>query len=175
MRKILFIILIAITFADCKKDFLTIQPTSVITLDGLKNKSGVQKLLVGAYHDVTGLTIHSSWWSTTGVNWVYGDITSGDCYRGGENDGADGIIIEHFQTQPSTGYIADKWRSDYDGVSRSNTVIIATKAATDMTNAEKTITTAEARFLRGHFHFDAKKIWNNVPYYEERCSILPGA
>ncbi len=164
MKKISFIICILTFFAACKKDFLDVQPTSVVTLDGLENNSGVQKLIVGAYHDVTGLTIHSSWWSTTGVNWVYGDITSGDCYRGGTNDGADGIIIEHFQTQPSTGYVADKWRSDYDGVSRANTIIVAANAATDMTDDQKTIAIAQARFLRGHFHFDAKKMWNNVPY-----------
>ena len=93
--------------------------------------------MVGAYHDVTGLTIHSSWWSTSGTNWIYGDITSGDAYRGGGNDGADGVIIEHFQTLPTTGYLADKWRSDYDGVSRSNTVILAANAAKDMSDDEK--------------------------------------
>ena len=114
---------------------------------------------------VTGLTIHSGWWSTSGTNWVYGDITSGDAYRGGANDANDGVVIEHFQTLPSTGYLADKWRSDYDGVSRSNAVILAADKAADMSDKEKTVAVAQARFLRGHFHFDAKKIWNNVPLY----------
>jgi starch-binding outer membrane protein, SusD/RagB family len=168
MKQFVFIscLLMLLTTA-CKKTFLEIPPPNVITVDELSNKKGVQQLLVGAYHDVTGLTIHSGWWSTSGTNWIYGDITSGDAYRGGSNDGADGVTIEHFQTQPSTGYIADKWRSDYDGVSRSNSVILAANAAPDMSAADKTEAIAEARFLRGHFHFDAKKVWNNVPYIDE--------
>ena len=62
----------------CKKDFLNVPSTTGVTLEELSNKSGVFQLLVGAYHDVTGLTVKSSWWSTSGTNWVYGDITYGD-------------------------------------------------------------------------------------------------
>lgn len=156
-----------LTISSCKKSFLNLDAPNVVTVDALANQTGVQQLLVGAYHDVTGLTIHSGWWSTSGTNWIYGDITSGDAYRGGTNDGADGLTIEHFQTQSTTGYLADKWRSDYDGVSRANSVILAANAATDMTADQKTEAIAEARFLRGHFHFDAKKMWNNVPFIDE--------
>jgi hypothetical protein len=168
MKKILFFgCLTVLAISSCKKSFLNLDAPNVVTVDALSNKTGVQELLVGAYHDVTGLTLHSGWWSTSGTNWIYGDITSGDAYRGGTNDGADGLTIEHFQTQSSTGYLADKWRSVYDGVSRCNAVILAAIAATDMTSDEKTEAIAEARFLRGHFHFDAKKMWNNVPFIDE--------
>jgi hypothetical protein len=36
-----------------------------------------------------------------------------------------------------------------------------------MTDAEKAQVVAEAKFLRGHFHFEAKKMWNKVPYISE--------
>jgi hypothetical protein len=174
MKRLLIITcLLTMLVSSCKKSFLEVDAPNVITVDALENKSGVKNLLVAAYHDVTGLTVRSGWWSTSGTNWIYGDITSGDAYRGGANDGADGITIEHFQTLPSTGYIADKWRSVYDGVSRSNAVIVAAQKATDMTNEEKTVAIAEARFLRGHFHFDAKKMWNNVPYLNDSVYGLP--
>ena len=168
MKKLLIpILFISIINESCKKSFLDVASTTGVTLQELSNKAGVQQLLIGAYHDVTGLTVKSSWWSTSGTNWVYGDITSGDAYRGGTNDGADGVTIEHFLTQSSTGYLADKWRTVYDGVARCNKTILAANAATDMTEAEKTAAIAEARFLRGHFHFEAKKMWNNVPYIDE--------
>lgn len=168
MKKFLMLAPVVILLVtSCKKSFLDVPVPNGVTVDALANKAGVQQLLVGAYHDVTGLTVHSGWWSTSGTNWVYGDITSGDAYRGGGNDGNDGVTIEHFLTQPSTGYLADKWRSDYDGVSRANAVILAAAAAQDMTRDEKTLAVAEARFLRGHFHFDAKKVWNNVPFIDE--------
>jgi hypothetical protein len=154
----------------CKKSFLDVAPQGVITEDVLNNKAGVQQLLVGAYHDVTGLTIKSGWWSTSGTNWVYGDITSGDCYRGGYNDANDGVYIEEFIATPSTGYFQEKWNTVYDGVSRSNAVIRTATKATDMTDKEKTDAIAEARFLRGHFHFEAKKMWNHVPYIDENVT-----
>jgi len=168
MKKLLIILLAAAFITSgCKKDFLDTPSSTGVTLKELSNKAGVQQLLVGAYHNVTGLTVKSSWWSTSGTNWVYGDITSGDAYRGGTNDGADGLTIEHFRTQSSTAFLADKWRTVYDGVARCNKVILATNAATDMTAAEKTEAIAQARFLRGHFHFEAKKMWNKVPYINE--------
>lgn len=154
----------------CKKSFLDVYPPNVVGVEALANKEGVKQLLVGAYHDVNGLTLHSGWWSTSGTNWIYGDITSGDAYRGGYNDGADGILIEHFQAQPSTGYLADKWRACYDGIARCNAVILAANAATDMSPAEKNNAIAEARFLRGHFHFDVKKIFGKVPYIDEHIT-----
>lgn len=168
MKKLLIItLLISIISTGCKKSFLDVDSTTGVTLQELSSKAGVQQLLIGAYHDVTGLTVKSSWWSTSGTNWVYGDITSGDAFRGGTNDGADGVTIEHFLTQSSTGYLGDKWRTVYDGVARCNKTILAANAATDMTDAEKIAAIAEARFLRGHFHFEAKKMWNNVPYIDE--------
>jgi hypothetical protein len=151
----------------CKKDFLDVPSTTGVTLEELSNKTGVQQLLVGAYHVVTGLTVKSGWWSTTGTNWMYGDITSGDAYRGGTNDGPEGLALEHFQTLPTSTYLAAKWRTVYDGVARSNKVILAANAAEDMTAAEKLLAIAEARFLRAHFHFEAKKMWNKVPYIDE--------
>lgn len=166
-RIILISFIVGVMFTACKKSFLDVDPPNVVGVEALANKKGVHQLLVGTYHDVTGLTLHSSWWSTSGTNWIYGDITSGDAYRGGNNDGADGVIIEHFQTQPSTGHISDKWRSCYDGVARSNSVILAANKAKDMTEAEKTSAIAEARFLRGHFHFEVKKIFNKIPYINE--------
>lgn len=169
MKK-LFIILLCILLinAGCRKSFLDVPSATGVTFDQLSsNKAGVWQLMIGAYHDVTGLTAKSSWWSTSGTNWVYGDITSGDAYRGGYNDPDDGTTIEHFLTQPSTAFLDDKWRTVYDGVARCNTTILAATAAPDMSDAEKTKSIAEARFLRGHFHFEAKKMWNKVPYIDE--------
>jgi hypothetical protein len=38
----------------------------------------------------------------------------------------------------------------------------------DMTEAEKAQVVAEARFLRGHYHFEAKKMWGKVPYIDDK-------
>lgn len=158
----------------CKKGFLNVAPQgNALTENKLYNAAGVQELLVGAYHDLTGMDVLSTWWSTAGTNWIYGDITSGDTYVGGTGGGGlpagvpDALDIQNFQALATTSFLDAKWTADYDGVARANAVIIAAQNASDMTVAQQTEAIAEARFLRGHFHFDAKKMWNNVPYVDE--------
>ncbi|GAB3643111.1 RagB/SusD family nutrient uptake outer membrane protein [Spirosoma arcticum] len=61
-----------------------------------------------------------------------------------------------------------KWRHVYDAISRTNEVIQTVALATDMPDVDKTQVIAEARFLRGHYHFEAKKMWNMVPYIDDK-------
>lgn len=151
----------------CKKDFLTIPPQGQQTGEFYYTNDGANKLLDGAYHSLTGITAYSSWWSTSGTNWVYGDITSGDAYTGGSSPLDKASAIEQFQTTPTLDWLEELWQANYDGVARANTAIIAAQNAIDITDAQKTEIYAEARFLRGHFHFNNKIVWNNVPYVDE--------
>lgn len=153
--------------SSCKKDFLNVPPQGQQSIEAFYNSRGVQNLLIGAYHDLTGISTNSGWWSTSGTYWVYGDVTAGDAYTGGPSTLPDVSAIEQFKTTPATGYMEDQWTTDYDGVSRSNSVLIAAAHATDMSDEAKTEAIAEARFLRGHYHFNAKIMWNNVPYVDE--------
>ena len=38
----------------------------------------------------------------------------------------------------------------------------------DVTDDERKAIIAQARFLRAHFHFDAKRMWNKIPYITEK-------
>jgi hypothetical protein len=156
----------------CNKTFLAVPPQGQQSLDAYYNNAGVQNLLVGAYHDLTGISTNSGWWSTSGTYWVYGDVTAGDAYTGGPATLPDVTSIEEFKTTSSTGYLEDQWTTDYDGVSRANNTIIAAGKATDMSDAARTEALAEARFLRAHYHFNAKMVWNNVPYIGDSIAFL---
>ncbi len=43
-----------------------------------------------------------------------------------------------------------------------------------ITPADTVEYTAEARFLRGFYHFEGKKMWNNFPYVDENISYVNG-
>jgi hypothetical protein len=167
--------LLLLLCGGCSKSFLNAPPqgTGAVTINELYNASGVQQLMIGAYHDLTGIDVKSTWWGTSGTNWVYGDITSGDTYLGGTGGSGlphqvpDALNIANYEALPTTGFLDDKWTADYDGVARANAVILAAPQAKDMTAPQQNEAIAEARFLRGHFHFDAKMMWNNVPYVDE--------
>ncbi|HTJ10391.1 MAG TPA: RagB/SusD family nutrient uptake outer membrane protein [Dinghuibacter sp.] len=174
MKKIFVLVPLCCWLCACKKSFLDVQPQGgAVTINLFYNASGVQQLLVGAYHDLTGIDVKSTWWGTSGTNWVYGDLPGGDAYLGGTPGSGyphqvpDALNIENFQSLPTTGFIDDKWTADYDGVARANSVIIAATNATDMTDAQRAEAIGEARFLRGHFHFDAKMMWKNIPFVDE--------
>jgi hypothetical protein len=163
-----------VLLSACSKNFLT-QPQQAggLTQNKFANAAGVQQLLVGAYHDLTGMDVKSTWWGTSATNWIYGDIPSGDCYVGGTSGGGlphgvpDALNIQNYSEQATTGFLDDKWTAVYDGIARANAVITVVPQATDMTAAQRTEAIAEARFLRGHYHFDGKKMWNNIPYVDE--------
>jgi hypothetical protein len=179
MKKIFILVaaMLILIFSACRKDFLDVPAQgSNVTANLLTNAASVQQLLIGAYHDLS--YTQGFYWSSAASNWIWGDITSGDAYLGGNGpSGAphnviDAFLIETYNITPSATYVFpdDKWTSAYDGVNRANQVIIASENAPDMTAAQKTETQAEARFLRGHFHFEAKKAFNNVPYVDENVT-----
>src|ERR1700733_15841873 len=106
---ILLLSVVVLSLAGCSKSFLNVPAQGQKTPDLYYNNAGDQQLLVGAYHDLTGISVNSAWWSTSGTYWVYGDITSGDAYTGGPNTLPDASAIEQFQVTSNTGYIEDQW------------------------------------------------------------------
>jgi hypothetical protein len=55
----------------------------------------------------------------------------------------------------------------FDGVVRINNLLALLPGAVGMSAAEKTEVRAEARFLRGHYYFELKKMFDKVPWIDE--------
>ncbi|MBE9464800.1 RagB/SusD family nutrient uptake outer membrane protein [Dyadobacter subterraneus] len=152
---------------SCKDKFLETTPLGVGNETMLANKTGVNAVLIGAYSLLDGVGSGGTYFSAVS-NWIYGTVASDDGYKGSDvGDLAQITTIEKYIQQADIGGFNEKWVALYDGVSRSNDVLRLIGKATDMTEAEKTQATAEARFLRGWYHFEAKKMWNMVPYVDE--------
>jgi starch-binding outer membrane protein, SusD/RagB family len=170
MKKILILLLIGISFS-CKESFFNIQPQGAASLSSLSNKNGVNALLIGAYSLMDGVGAGNTGRQSTISNYVFGGITSGDAVKGTDiGDQPEQEYIEQFNWLSDNTYFLGKWQHSYDGVARANEAILLSQNpdVKDMTEAEKTQVVAEARFLRGHYHFEAKKMWNKVPYIDEK-------
>jgi hypothetical protein len=157
---------------SCGKGFLEKTPKGTLDVNALANKKGVEALLIGAYSVLDGFIngggIFLGGWQSSGTNWVYGSVCGGDAHKGTDaGDQPDINPIEAFTPTATNGYFDAKWRIVYEGVSRSNSVLKVMALATDISATDKTRIEGEARFLRGHYHFEAKKMWNKVPYYDE--------
>jgi len=157
---------------SCGKGFLEKTPKGTLDVNALANKKGVEALLIGAYAVLDGFIngggIFLGGWQSSGTNWVYGSVVGGDAHKGSDaGDQPDVNPIETFTPTATNDYFNQKWAIVFEGVSRSNSVLKVMALATDISAADKTRIEGEARFLRGHYHFEAKKMWNKVPYYDE--------
>ena len=174
MKKILFFTLTAAGLAglySCKKSFFDVQPQGRASIEQLSNKNGVTALLIGAYSLLDGVGAGNTGRQSTISNYVFGGISSGDAVKGTDaGDQPEQSFIEQYNWVADNSYFLGKWQHSYDGVARCNEVIqiVSSKEVADMTDLEKTQVIAEARFLRGHYHFEAKKMWNKVPYIDEK-------
>lgn len=170
MRKLSFIMLLVAFMLplSCSDSFLEVAPKGLLSVQTLSNKIGVEYLLTGAYSLLDGWNGTGTSFHSAADNHVYGSIAADDAYKGTTSgDQPDMTFIETHNILPDNGYFRGKWRVLYDGISRSNDVLQMLPKATDVTSADAALITAEARFLRAHYHFDAKKIWNNVPYIDD--------
>lgn len=170
MKKLLIIGLIGIS-VSCSESFFDIQPQGAASLASLSNKNGVNAVLIGAYSLLDGVGAGNTGRQSTISNYVFGGITSGDAVKGTDiGDQPEQEYIEQFNWLSDNTYFLGKWQHTYDGVARANEAIqlVNSPDVKDMTEAEKTQVIAESRFLRGHYHFEAKKMWNMVPYIDDK-------
>lgn len=164
-----FLALCFLSLVGCKKSYLDPQPFGRYSSDQLLSKKGIDGLLIGTYGMLDGQGIPgASGWMVGATNWVYGDVASDDAYKGTDaGDQPQMTEIEIYASQAANTYFRYKWLSLYEGVSRANDVINFSGKIPGLTDDEKKNYVAQARFLRGHFHFEAKRMWNMVPYIDE--------
>ncbi len=158
----------------CKKTFLDAQPFGQYGSDQIKNKKGISALLVGVYGVLDGQGVAGDSWETSAVNWATAGVAADDAYKGTDaNDQPQMTEVELYQSQSANRYFYNKWLAVYEGVSRANDVIRLANdpGVTDISEEERKGFIAEARFLRGHYHFDAKRMWNNVPFISDTTTV----
>lgn len=176
MKRTLFnailITLTGVVIYSCSKSFLERSPLGSLDENVLANKKGVEGLLIGAYSLLDGYGAGGNW-DASGSNWVYGSVVGGDAHKGSDaGDQQDINPMERYSAVSTNGYFNNKWRTVYEGVTRANNVLKIMAKATDISAADQKRISAEARFLRGHYHFEAKKMWNMVPYVDEKNTTL---
>lgn len=170
-------VVVLFTLSGCKKDFLVRTPQGSLSGEEMGNKKGVNVLLVGAYaalsaQDYINENIVSlgggNAWGVSASNWLLGSVAGGDAHKG--SDGTDQpsfIPIFNFTITPTNDIINDKWNADYEGIDRCNNVLKFSEEASDLIGDERSNVRAQAHFLRAHYYFDLKRLFNMVPWIDE--------
>ncbi|MGB3773799.1 MAG: RagB/SusD family nutrient uptake outer membrane protein [Leeuwenhoekiella sp.] len=164
----------AFLFYACSDNFLEQPALGALDNEVVTNTSGVQKLLIGAYgaldgqQDADNALGGGGPWEAAPDNWVYGTVAGGEASKGsfgGDQPAIDQIV--KFISNPTNGYYNTKWKALYEGVARCNNTLRILGNVEDISDAERLNVEAQAKFLRGHYYFELKKMWNMVPYIDE--------
>lgn len=176
--KILFgttlLLLVAGFMYGCEDDFLVGEAQGSLDEQTLSNQNGVEGNLIGTYRLLGGWAGFGGW-GTGSSNWIFGSVATDDAYKGSE-PGDQGPITDvelyNWSTGGTDGYLDDKWASLYEGVNRANSTIrLLDRLLADDPNAlpdaDAASVRGEALFLRAYYHYDAWRMWENIPYYFE--------
>ncbi|MCA0380722.1 MAG: RagB/SusD family nutrient uptake outer membrane protein [Bacteroidetes bacterium] len=161
MKKIFSILLIA-ALSACSKSYLDVAPKA--TLSQIQVSGDYEGLVTAAYASL-GNDHYNTPWSL----WPYGDVRAGDAYKGGrdEADIQNFYFLEIFkQVRSDIGEFDGLWFQYYVAISRVNAALTSLNALGD-TAAKKKVRQAEMRFLRGHWYFQLKVLFKNIPFIDE--------
>ena len=150
---------------SCEEDFLDVGATGSLGEAQLTTSSGIDGTLIGAYSALNGVFGNRF----EGPNhWVTGSVTGGEANKGTDPGDYSSINpVQRYETDPTQGDLNNLWRGRYEGISRANKVLQLVAMSETISAAEAARVSGEARLLRGHFYFDLKKHFNNVPYIDE--------
>lgn len=165
--------LIGLIFS-CNKSFLNSSSLGSLSTAQVANKQGVENLLIGAYSLLDGQGAVQGGPASSESNWVYGSICGTEAYTGGDGSLPEITDFETFVSTATNDFLETKWQALYEGVQSANDVIRIMRQAKDMTSADTIEAKAEALFLRAFYHFEAKKMWNNIPYIDETITYVSG-
>lgn len=159
---------------SCSDNFLEQPVLGALGDEIVTTTEGAQKLLIGAYgaldgqQDADNALGGGGPWEAAPDDWVYGTVAGGEASKGsfgGDQPAIDQIV--KFISNPSNGFFNTKWKAVYEGVARCNNTLRLVVNVEDISEAERLNIEAQARFLRGHYYFELKKMWNMVPYVDE--------
>lgn len=132
----------------------------------------VESQVTAAYGILDGNLDQSDPWRSAASNWAYGEVSSDNAYKGSTL--GDQPIINNMEWYSATAnennFYAYKWNALFEGVARSNEAIRGARRGLELgnlTTSESAALEGEARFLRAHYHFEAKKLWGNIPFIDE--------
>lgn len=162
-QKILFFTLAMLSVTACKKSFLELKPIGTqLESNFYSTDKEVFEGLVAVY-DVL------QWGGTNGWTMKLGllNAASDDCYAGGSDasDQPAWVAWDQFTLDPNLGPQLGLWNKNYAGIYRANLILEKMQAPDieDLTPEKKARYTAEAKFLRAYFYFEAVRLFGNIP------------
>lgn len=175
ITKFVMILALGGQLVSCSGDFLEETTYGEVAPEEMTVPENVERAIISAYSVLNGQFDGSSnAYNSPASNWSFGDVVSDDCYKGGGGTGDQNNIhqMEIFNTNPTTFDIERKWMALYEGVKRCNKAMRLLQQSETFDAGLGKQRMGELRFLRGHFYFELKKIYNRIPYIDETAATV---
>lgn len=156
LKHIPFLLLLLFTSTAC--ELLDLEPADKITAEqAYKNKSGVEKGILGSYSELQSLSYFGRAFLITT------DLAADILMHPADATQADYAAVDH-NTLKAENSVADAiWASCYSAINVANSVIAKIPDVKDMTEAEKNSALAELYFLRALSHFNLVNLFGAIP------------
>lgn len=175
LKVILFSIVVLLV--SCT-DFLEVEPQATLSDSQLNSPEAVEGLIISAYAYMA-----NDHYTVPNALWPWGDLRSGDAYKGGDSPADIAIFsaLELFSTlKPDMKSYAPsvlgdlnnkKWSRQFVGITRVNSALRRLNNLSETEFNLKKERQAELHFLRGHYFFDLKILYKNIPWFDENASV----
>jgi len=164
--KILILTLITFAIFSCS-DELDLQPLDSVTVDGFYNtRTDFDGAIFAAYSSIQDfwgtstetLSERGEFWKLSMV--ITDDVAADPVTAAGDQISID---IDNLQIRAADTPYAAVYTQIYEGIFRTNLVLENLEGENELTADDKTVLEAEAKFLRGWFHFQALKMFGTPP------------
>jgi hypothetical protein len=170
MKKIFvyFIIITAVLFGSCSKDFINLNPPSSLNTSGFyKTETDMNQAVLSAYGNLRSV------YNGTFVR--LGEIRSDNTtfsWLSGNPANENGIDVFASPLLPENGYLSDAWNGAYNVILRSNIVIGRSENITFIQESTKNQYIAEARFLRALMYFWLNRVFGGYSTGGELLGVI---
>ncbi|MFB9863170.1 RagB/SusD family nutrient uptake outer membrane protein [Rufibacter immobilis] len=165
MKKFLIVLAgVAMLSSSCE-DKLDVNPRGVLNEGQVSNAEQAEGFVIAAYSHLGNDEINRG-----NSLWQYGNVRADDAYKGGRDpgDGQGFHFMETFvNTRPDMWEIDGMWFQQYVGVRRANEGLRILNNLTEEEFPLLNVRKAELRFLRAHYYFQLKILFNRIPYMDE--------
>lgn len=153
----------------CKK-VLDYTPPGVLSSTDLTSLTAIEGLVTAAYAAIGNGDMIGPIYS----NWAFGSVHSDDAYKGGGGTGDVGDVdaLEHYNlVTPNMGWFVTRtWQNLFKSIGRANVALRAVNSLSETNFPDKKARLAELKFLRAHSYFTIKRLYKNIPIFDETVS-----
>lgn len=170
VKYITILIITALSWGACKKDFLTQYPQGNLNEGNFyKTTADFQQAVVGAYAPLRDAANYAFYMEEMRADNAYFDYNTKD--RGSVTTEQ----VAEFLDNASTGVNNTLWTADFNGVQRTNVILDKIVDASAVPDSIKNQVIGEAKALRAHYYFELVRLFGPLPLYLHETTTAASA